>query len=155
MVRPVTIACVLVVSVAASACSPGRAAIVAGAAGMALGAYGLTRPDSQCSGSEAFCTNFADPLINEPINKTRDAASISMLVVGLGLVVVGLATEPSLRDEQKPTPPAPLVSARSTTFAPPATVRTPVDLALATRIENRLAIQASADPAPFTVPSSR
>lgn len=144
--------------VTTSACTPGRAAIAAGAGSLVLGglslAGGQSSGGSSCTGSEGAC-DFVDGLLDPPrdsFNEGQRDLGAALMIGGAALVIIGLVAEGNRSKDDAP------AATSALTFAPaqrvvgapgmldaPMVERTasPAEMALRSRLENRLAIQAS------------
>jgi hypothetical protein len=136
--------------VATSGCTPGRAAIVAGAGSLVLGGLSLAAgaPNDNCTGSDpcGFTTGLFDS-VDDDIDEGQRGLGAAMMVGGAVLVLVGLVAEGN-RTEDAPAPASALVFAPAQRIVgAPGTIvertATPAEMALRSRLENRLAIQAS------------
>lgn len=139
------LAVALALALVASACTPGRTAIAAGAGSVLLGgamfASGLGN-DSGCGGA-SHCVDFQ----LGPSDEDFQAMGGVLLVGGAVLLALGFAAENTAADA--PAQPASAFafapSQREVAGAPGSTSisATPAEMAIRSRIENRLAIQAS------------
>ncbi len=141
-----------------SACTPSRAAIMAGAGTMLLGGitFAAGAPNSNCtySGQCGGVDSFVDG-VGDDINEGVRTLGAGMFITGALLLVVGLATnnDDGSHDEGKPVritnlhaPAVDVVFEQpDPTLSAPGMVdrlATPAEMAVRSRIENRLWIQA-------------
>lgn len=152
------VALVLAVLASTSACAPSRAAIAAGAGSIVLGGLSLAagQPNSTCEGSEhcGFSEGLFDSVADDVHDGQRQLGG-ALMIGGAALVIVGLIASRSSDDVEQPAPASALAFAPAQRIvgAPGASVgatdpnvertASPAEMALRSRIENRLALQAS------------
>lgn len=141
----------IVMCLASAGCGASRQTKVIGGTAMAA-AGGLLvawSPDARCSnadGSQDGATDVCTALIAEPMNIAADIVSTA---IGVGLIAVGggllISATASRNAEPAPTPIARVEDSAPTKFIPVPVggPPTPAELAIRSRLENRLAIQAS------------
>jgi hypothetical protein len=144
------LALALALALVTSACTPGRVAIAAGAGSVLLGGamFAGGAGDSGC-GDRSNCVD----LDLGPSGDDVQAMGAALLVGGALLLAVGFAAENNRADEPLPTSAVVFAPAQRVTGAPGAimvsegpaieSTATPAELAIRSRVENRLAIQAS------------
>ncbi len=145
----------LAAAVTTSACTPGRAAIAAGAGTMLLGGMSFAggAPNSDCTyGHDCGPIGSFSDSINDDFNQGQRDLGKVLLATGAVLVLIGLVAE---ANHTESTPPSAVTFAPAqrvigapgavTVGAGPVVERsaTPAEMAIRSRIENRLAIQAS------------
>jgi len=144
----------LAVVVSTSACTPGRAAMAAGAGSLLLGGMTIAanQPSSECTyGHDCGPIGFFDP-VDDGIDTAQRRLGAGMMITGAALVIIGLVAE-AHHTESTPPSAVTFVPTQRVIGAPGAVVvgeapavertATPAELAIRSRIENRLAIQAS------------